>query len=652
MNAKHPAQSWAVVLLLTLLMTLFCATLPSRAATAELDPSWQAFLQYAAAHRLKSGSEVVFTYGPLGHLVATVYAGGPVYPRLFFEFIFVSLNVLPLAFLTRNSSWRLRTAIYGLITLGPILIVTGKDGLVQLGMVWWGWLCFINPVGTVGLPALALAILAAISGLIKFSWLVIGAGTCAAVLADLVVRRAWWPAAMLLIAAITTFGGLWWIQGQQLSEIGNYLTASASVASGYAETMGLRCSGGTLALGIGLLTCAILAIFLPQPEEARDDGRPRGVRRVLMSLWLSTLLFISWKHGFTRADAHVVIFGMFAGMLCLVPLALQSTDNRFSTMRGWLAVIALVLAMALSQKNFPGSILQSPRIAICNFGYNLGSLVRPIDYADSLAESWRTSCCALSLPGAREALGNDSMDVYGWRQTYAIANGFNYTPRPVCQSYSSYNRDLISRNTEFYRSGHAPEWVLFDLAPIDGRMPSLEDSLCLVEILRRYQFVEDVDPFLLLKKTARPSGGFSLLETGTSNVGRLVDLRAHSNKDIWVEVDVAAGLVAKLQATLLRPAILRIRLHTAPVGDGSGKHVDQVYNAPLAMLSAGFLINPLLRSNEDVKQVLLGNGETRIHGFTLEPAQRISSLKDEEYTYRLYEVVPRISRRQASDDRF
>lgn len=641
MNIERSAYTWALVVLLT----LFVARLPSLAANADLDPSWNAFLQYAAELQLASGSEVVFTYGPLGHLVAVLYAGAPVYSRMFFEFFFVFLNILPLVLFARSTPQRLQAAIYGLIALGPILPVTGKDGLVQMGMLWWGLLCFATPVGAVGLPATGLALFAAVSGLIKFSWLVIGVGTCAAVLADLVIRRAWWPAAILVTTATATFPGLWWIQGQEVGEIGNYITASASVTSGYADTMGVRCSEGTLLLGLGLLICAIVAILLSAPAASNAGNQPTVVRRGVMSLWLAGLLFLSWKHGFTRADDHVLIFGMFAGVFPLTLLALLSTAHSFDSARKCLAAIALVLAMALLQKKIPGSILNSPTKAIGNFVYNVGSVVRPIDYARSLADSWRKSCDALSLPNVRNALRNESVDVFGVRLTYAIANGLNYTPRPVCQSYSAYSRDLILRNAEFYRSNRAPQWVLFDLAPIDGRMPSLEDSLCLVEILRRYVFAEEAKPFLLLKKTASPSGTFELLESGTGQVGSPVDLRAHSNSDIWVEVDVAAGLIPKLKGMLLRPEILRIRLHADAVGDGSGEHEELVYNAPLTMLSAGFLVSPLLRSNEDVKRVLLGNAGKRVNRFTLEPTSGNSTLVGKAFNYRLYEVAPPISTR-------
>ena len=37
----------------------------------ELDPSWQVVLEFAAQQRLQFGSEIIFTYGPLGFLFQT-----------------------------------------------------------------------------------------------------------------------------------------------------------------------------------------------------------------------------------------------------------------------------------------------------------------------------------------------------------------------------------------------------------------------------------------------------------------------------------------------------------------------------------------------------------------------------------------------------
>ena len=624
-----------------ILLTLAIARLPRQAATSALDPSWCAVLQYAAQQHLASGSDIVFTYGPLGHHVTPVYAGGDIYARMFFEFVFVFLNIVPLVLVARNMEPRWRSAMYGLLILGPVLLVTGKDCLVQFGILWWGLLCFTAPIRAVGFAACGLALFAALCGLIKFSWFVLGAGTCAAVLADLMLRRAWWPAFACIATAVAAFLGGGLFQGLKLADLLNYLNTSASVASGYAGAMGIRCPRGTLVLGIGLLSSTCGAILTTGVATTRESSRVAAVRRVLVSLWLLGMVFLGWKYGFVRADVHVVTFGMFAGVVPLALLALPASSARFAVLRKSLALISVGLAMVLCESNFPGSILSSPRAAAGSFGHSVDSVVRPGRYAASLAALWRESCESLSLPAVRKALQDDSVDVFGWRQTYAIANDLNYTPRPVFQSYCAYNRDLSARNAAFYRSSRAPEWVLFDLAAIDGRLPSLEDSSCLIEILCGYRFVESAEPFLLLKNRHNaPTRKLTLLRTGTCQVGRRVDLGEYSNNDLWAEVDVDVGLVSRVEATVLRPAALRISLHCDSAHPETAKPEDVVFNAPVAMLSSGFLMSPLVSTNEDVKQVMMGGAGRRVNGFTLEPTRRSSTLRRSGFTFRVYAIDP------------
>jgi hypothetical protein len=638
----------AATVCLAVALTLLRSALPGHSATNELDPSWNAVLQYAAANGFLSGKDIVFTYGPLGYLVTVVYAGGSVYPRMFFEFFFVFLNVLPLVLLAQRLPPRWAAAMLGLVALGPPLVAIGKDGLIEFGLFGWGLLCFASPAGQLALPAIGLAVLVGVGGGIKFSWLVWGTGSIAAVLADLILRREWRPAAILATTAPTLFLGLWLLHGQPLDGLVDYLTAAASIASGYASAMGVRCTRVMLFFGISLLSCAVPAIVMAVPADFQEERRFGKARRVLMSLWMLGLTFMIWKYGFVRADGHVLMFGMFAGFLPLAMLALPSTAPRLDVPRKRLAVVAVILSSLMALLSNPVSVYGAPLSSIRAFTCNLGYLLDPKGYRESLAQSWRQACLSMALPDVKKTVQTDSVDVFGCRQTSAIANGLNYTPRPVFQSYTAYNRDLADRNARFYLSGRAPDWVLFELQPIDYRLPSLEDPSCLIEILRGYRFVADVKPFLLLKKNKVNPGTFSLLETGHGKVGTNVDIRGHAEHDLWMEIDVDGGVVALAESILLRPPGLRIRLEAIRRDDVSGDVAQNeeplLYDAPVAMLTAGFLLSPLLRRNEDVKELLEGSPTTRVTGFTLEPGRRNKTLNGKGFTYRLYAVTPAVGR--------
>src|SRR5579859_66878 len=60
---------WPAILS-ALFVSLVCLTVPSVAADLGADASWSAVLQWAHIHGLQFGTQIVFTYGPLGYLLA------------------------------------------------------------------------------------------------------------------------------------------------------------------------------------------------------------------------------------------------------------------------------------------------------------------------------------------------------------------------------------------------------------------------------------------------------------------------------------------------------------------------------------------------------------------------------------------------------
>src|SRR5215469_7324240 len=58
-------------------IALVILTVPSAPPDLGIDASWCAVLNWAHQHGLQFGQDVVFTYGPLGFLVAPYYFGQP-----------------------------------------------------------------------------------------------------------------------------------------------------------------------------------------------------------------------------------------------------------------------------------------------------------------------------------------------------------------------------------------------------------------------------------------------------------------------------------------------------------------------------------------------------------------------------------------------
>jgi hypothetical protein len=228
------------------------------------------------------------------------------------------------------------------------------------------------------------------------------------------------------------------------------------------------------------------------------------------------------------------------------------------------------------------------------------------------------------------------MDVFGYSQDYAIANGLNYTPRPVIQSYSVYTRGLAELNDRFYRSPRSPDWVLFELGSIDGRFPALEDSHALLTILHDYRLAGTDKQFLVLERRRREAADLNPLASGTARVGERIDLTAHQSQDLWLEIETSPGVLARLEAFALRPPPLRLR-----VWREGWPAEGVVFNAPAPMLAAGFIASPVLGSTDDVAALLKGEPSRRLQAFAIETSRRS---RNTGIRYRLASIVGGLAR--------
>src|SRR5207302_10303487 len=152
------------------------------------------------------------------------------------------------------------------------------------------------------------------------------------------------------------------------------------------------------------------------------------------------------------------------------------------------------------------------------------ALFCPKEYERQMRERLDSARQETCLPRERKIVGQSTVDVFGQEQFYAVFNGLNYHPRPVFQSYMAYNRTLARLNEDFYLSTLAPEFVLFELNPIDRKFPPLEDSQVLLHLLINYQLAESEGPFLLLRSNATTPPELTLLREGMAKMGEHIFL--------------------------------------------------------------------------------------------------------------------------------
>lgn len=616
----------AAAVVISLLVALAIARLPDGVASGGLDSSWGSVLRYAHDHGLRFGSDVVFTYGPLGLAATGSYSGGTTLVATWGGAVITLLFVLPIVFVAGRLPWRQAAVLLLLVGGLPLMRACGLDGPVQAGLCCWGILGFTTPTRADGRPdtlaalGLGLAVFVPLIGLAKFSWLVPGGLTLAAVTIDVALRGRPGLAAMLSATASGLFIAGWLALGQSLTDLPAFIAGSLEIASGYARAMGTRGPNAVLMLALLAAGLCVAGIVVRSGSAALPDDAHLRTRRWLLGLWLSALLFLGWKHGLVRAaagDTHVTALltqcVVLAFALTLVPLAAPTVD-RLAAARCW---IVAILALTLAQWMQIGSLEDGIAQAIKRISINSRILLRPERHHRWLDEEWDRARGRMALPTARSLIGDEPVDVFGYSQDYAIANELNYVPRPVFQSYSVYTPRLAELNDRFYRSPRAPDWVLFELGSIDGRYPGLEDSLALRTILHDYRIAGTDQRFLALRREQREPVRLELLASGTSRVGDRIDVTAHRDRDLWLEIDVAPGLLARLESFVLRPPPLRLRIWA----DGFPAE-GYAYTAPAPMLATGFIASPVLGETADAANLLAGKPTRRLYGFAVETSSR------------------------------
>lgn len=201
-----------------------------------LDGSWMSGLYMAVNDGKHFGSEIVFTYGPLGFLA---------WPQLWFSWLAVLAYVYSAAIyvaFVATLAWMLNRSLglLGAALVGFLFLVTIPflEQLPLLLAVGWSFAALRanRPAAAVTLLVVGAGLLCAIEPLVKLSVGPPVVLVCLLGLAGARANRRQWSAFVAI--ALGTFLCAWLLSGQALANLWDYLVNGASVITGYNEAMG------------------------------------------------------------------------------------------------------------------------------------------------------------------------------------------------------------------------------------------------------------------------------------------------------------------------------------------------------------------------------------------------------------------------------
>jgi hypothetical protein len=419
---------WIVTVLVALLSWPLGIGLPG----ANLDLSWIAGLYMAVDEGKHFGTEVVFTYGPLGFLS---------WPLLWFG----SLAVLSFAYtiliyvsFVAVLIWSVSRTV-GLAGAAFIVLVTSLafGFFSELSLLLAVGICFIalredRPAHAIDILAFGGGLLCAFEPLVKLS---IGPPTVLIVVLALIGaradRRRW---AGFLGTAIVGFFVLWLASGQSLGNLWDYAENGLQIIKGYGEAMGYDAAAAWQAV---VLALGSLALVVSIHQAGFRDNRARWIATAITAVVTYTL----FKYGttqFVQAGQPAIAMAALLALFLLAPWpSRRAPAFAFATL-----VFTVVVVHASAR---PLSVDVVDRLNVFKESAELA--IRPGLRHRKLAEARQNVQTTLAVPApVLEAMAGKTVAIEPWEITVAWAYELDWKPLPVFQNYQDYTQKLDRLN--------------------------------------------------------------------------------------------------------------------------------------------------------------------------------------------------------------
>lgn len=554
-----------------------------------LDPSWQAALYMAAQRGLRFGSQIVFSYGPLGFLNQAWlwYSGLAVVSWLFTASLYVALAT--------SLVWALRRTLAAALALAAtvvLLIATPYAAVpIALTAVW----CLVAlapepPPFAATLVAFGGAVLGAIQTLVVLRTGPVILAMCAVALVAHERGRRLFPAfagctALSLIV-------LWFASGQGVSNVSDFVRSATQIVSGYSHAMAVPVASwwvlpGSLAIGATLVAAAVLT-------------SAAGRARIAAGGVVGIASFALYKEAVVRADSgHATI--LFA-TAALIGAGLAFGRRRAPAV----AVVAALTAVAaltvpadtpldFNPITHARSAVDQARVMLSPSRRRQAAFVGVL----GLANVYRLS------PAALQRLGRHTVQVDPWEAAVAWAYGLNWDPVPVFQGYSAYTSTLDRQNADALRSPSAPQRILRENTALvdinhgppslDSRVPAWDPPAMSLAMLCHYVPLEADARWQVLGRVGNRCGAPQRVVSIASRYGQRIPIPpARAGGVLYARV-FGAGVsgLERLRAILYRAKLRYVTINGAAVhrlvpgtaADGlildAAPHVD--YPAPFAL---------------------------------------------------------------------
>lgn len=592
-------------LMTVLLLTLVCVFVPFLPQMPEgpLDPSWAFGMNQSVANGVAFGQGVIFTFGPYASIYTSLYH--PATDALMvFGALYLALSYwFAVSLVARDFQWQLVAVLCAALAC----LMYSRDALLFSYPLIVGVYCYryADRQDDRGGNLVILALLFGPFGLlplIKGSLLVLCGATGGLALALLLWRRKLAAGAIAVMSAGLSMLIFWLMAGQPIGALPAWFASMIPIVSGYTEAMSIDGIGWEIAAYL-LVAVAMLALVYRSPHV-----RPSG--RTYITLIFTGYLFLAFKGGFVRHDLHAMMAGTSLLLAAIFAAMLFQSRIAFA-----LVAASLLVCVGINRSYDDVSPRRIAHNVLATYSQSWLGVKLRIGDKGRLAAEYERALSALRSKVPMPRL-QGTADIYSYHQSYLLASGNSWNPRPVLQSYSAYTPSLLEINRAHLLAANAPDNVAFRVETIDGRIPSSEDGLSWPVLLATYTPIARDEAFVYLRKqedAAVPDG--QVIASGKHEFMDHVVVPAE-NKPVFARIDLQPTFAGKLVGIFYKPSPLHIRVD---LEDGSAR----VYRIIPGMVRTGMLISPLVESTAEFGQLYQDPARLagkRVKSFAIAPA--------------------------------
>lgn len=561
---------------------------------------------------------VLVQYGPYGFLKNDLYHPDTVHlligVRVLFFVVFAALLARAS---TRLEFGFARAAIW--IALLVLVARFGEPFFLSLGVLAFlvFWMAGSTEERIMWSPA---ALVLALASLMQFTYAIFSVGLILVMVLTVVCqwalassfarsRRRWEPVVEATVwPALFGFGSifLWVAAGQNAGTLLDFVTTRLQLTSGYSISHGLA---GPLWQVVVFVVAAALFWGVFVAREVRRSG----LLVAPPALALGMLLVLAFKHSFVRHDAGHAAYGAFEGF-CLVlifgpwmarPVAgvLDQPRRTMAVLASLLLVLASAALITYDREHWWGARFFRHLDPVTTAASARRAVTRP----DLVEFRHRREKARIRTQEPLPQLVG-SVDVYPWEMSLAYAHDLELDSRPTLQSYQSSDPELAELNARHVAKPDGPDHLLFRVATIDHRYPSMDDGLSWPHILAGFKLRSARGSHLVLRRSDRPRQfAFNGERSHSVRFGELLPVEDGQRRLHWMRVHTERTARGRLAAAAFRGPVLLMRIELA-------NGTERWYRILPGMARAGFLLSPVVTDTRDFAYLMNGSWPTLLAG--------------------------------------